>query len=33
VIDSIPGLSYLDNHEVSADDKHNFKSFSTIKGE
>lgn len=32
MIDSIPGLSYLDNHEVSADDKHRFKSFSKVKG-
>ncbi|XP_028400966.1 leucine-rich repeat-containing protein 43-like [Dendronephthya gigantea] len=31
LIDSIPGLSYLDNQEVSADDKHRFKSFSKIK--
>ena len=31
VIDSIPGLAFLDNHEVTADDKHHFKLFSKVK--
>lgn len=31
IIDNMPGLSFLDNAPISADDRHHFKSFSRIK--